>query len=260
MKLFYCALVLALASTTSLVLAQDSETSAQQPDRRHYIYIEAEGRIQAAADLTRIAISLSEKRKSPDEAAELVSGKIAQFRAGLAQLGITDTSVETTSFQFAKVYEIAKDKKGIPVATYTDPDRDKFDGFRATYDAVVTLAATDRIGEVLNGASALGIEVNSVTFASSREAEYREQVRKIAADKARARAELYAKSLGGTLGDLLNVKEGSGYNPETMAYVSQEGYADLMLEDPFTKPMAIAPGKLTFEASISAKWELASAK
>mgnify|MGYP001231965471 FL=1 len=45
-----------------------------------------------------------------------------------------------------------------------------------------------------------------------------------------------------------------------MSYTPDYGEADLMIVDPLTVPMAIAPGKLTYEASISAKWELASEK
>lgn len=257
MKQFCCALVLALAPMTSVTLAQDYQAARPQADLRPYIYIEADATIKAAADLTKIAISFSEKRKSPQEATELVSSKIAEFNAALAVLGVPSSSIETRSFDFSKVYIIATDKKGVPVSSYSDPDRDKFDGFRATYNAVVTLNTTDRIGEVLNSASVLGIEVTSVSFASSKDNEYREQVRKLAADKARARAELYAASLGGTLGNLLNVKEGTGYNPDTMDYYQPDGEADLgvMVEMDST---AIAPGKLTFSSSISAKWELAS--
>lgn len=259
MKQIYCALVLALAPMTTYAAAQDN-TPAPPPDMRHYIYMEANANIEVTADLTRIAISLSEKRKSPEEATKLVSDKIAQFNTSLDNLGVAKSSIQTTSFQFSKVYTIAKDKKGQPVDYTADPDRDKFEGFRATYDAILTLATTDRIGEVLSSASALGIEVNSVTFDSSKENEYIAQVKKLAADKARAQAEVYAASLGGTLGDLLNVKEGRGYNPDTMSYTPDYGEADLMIVDPLTAPMAIAPGKLTYEASISAKWELAAAK
>lgn len=260
MKQFYCALVLALAPTTTCALAQDYSSAQPQPDMRHYIYIEADANIEVAADLTRIAISLSEKRKSPEEATKLVSGKIAAFNKSLADLGIAESSIETRSFNFSKVYIILRDKKGEPVSSYVDPDRDRFDGYRTTYDATITLGTTDKIGEVLSSASALGIEVDSVTFASSKESEYVEQVRKLAADKARARAEVYASSLGGTVGDLLNVKEGSGYSPDTMGYRPPDGYADLAVLDPSTAPMDIAPGKLSFSSSISAKWELASAK
>jgi len=258
MKQFYCALVLALALTTTCAQAQ--EVAAPPPDMRHYIYMEAGARLEVTADLTRIAISLSEKRKSPEEATKLVSDKIAQLNSSLATLGVAESSIQTTRFQFSKVYTIAKDKKGQPVDYTVDPDRDKFDGFRATYDAILTLGTTDKIGEVLSAASVLGIEVESVTFDSSKESEYILQVKKLAADKARAQAEVYASSLGGRLGDLLNVKEGVGYNPDTMSYTPDYGEADLMIVDPLTVPMAIAPGKLTYEASISAKWELASEK
>jgi uncharacterized protein YggE len=100
-----------------------------------------------------------------------------------------------------------------------------------------------------------------VNFDTSHEDALRQQARDIAAKSARQKAELYAKSLGATLGDLLNVREGSGFNPDTMTYPATEGdgEADLTVPDPATVPMAIAPGKLTFSASIAAKWEIVSA-
>jgi hypothetical protein len=58
------------------------------------------------------------------------------------------------------------------------------------------------------------------------------------------------------------VREGSGLNPDTMTYPASEGdgEADPAVPDPATKPMAIAPGKLTFSASVAAKWDIVSAK
>jgi len=259
MKQFCCALVLALATMTSAALAQDSSAPARAIDQRHYIYIEGRGTVRVDADLTNIAITLSEKRQSPDDVTQVVADKIAQFRAALDKLGIPSAAIETTSFDFSKVYIIAKDKTGQPVSSIEDPERDKFDGYRSTYGARITVASTDKVGAILSSASVLGIEVDSVTFASSHEADYSQQARKLAADSARSEAELYAKSLGGTLGDLLNVKEGGGYDPETMGVIQDGGEADLAVT-PGQPLISIAPGKLTFRADVAAKWELLSAK
>lgn len=257
MKILFSAIPLAMLTLMTPAFSQESEP-APQIDQRHYIYIEAGAEIEVVADRTVISISLSEKRNSADQATKLVSDKIAQFNAALAKIGITESAIETKGFNFAKVYIIAKDKKGEPVSSWSDPDRDKLDGYRTTYDAGITLSTTEHIGEVLSSASALGIEVKSVSFANSREEEYREQVRKLAAEKAHARAEAYVAALGSKLGDLLNVKEGAGYDPDTMANLGPGGEADLAVLDPNIMPMAIAPGKITYWASVSAKWELAS--
>lgn len=46
----------------------------------------------------------------------------------------------------------------------------------------------------------------------------------------------------------------------TYPTTERDGNADLAVLDPATMPMAIAPGKLTFNASVAAKREIASAK
>jgi uncharacterized protein YggE len=250
------------AILAALVVALPALAVAEEIDTRHYIYIEASGTVEAVADLTKISVELSEKRDTPEDATKAVSEKIAEFGAALGKLGLKDSAVETIKFDFSKVYVIAKDKTGKPIADWVDPNRDKFDGYRATYTALITVRSTDNVGAILSSASLLGLEVNSVNFDTSHEDDLRQQARDIAAKSARQKAELYAKSLGATLGDLLNVREGSGYDPETMTYPASDGEeaADLVALDPATVPMAIAPGKLTFTASVAAKWEIASAK
>jgi uncharacterized protein YggE len=246
----------------ALMVALPLVAVAEEIDTRHYIYIEASGIVEAVADLTEISVSLSEKRDTPEEATKVVSGKIAEFRAALDKLGLKGSEVETTKFDFSKVYIIAKDKSGKPVDYSVDPDRDKFDGYRATYTAFITVHSTDKVGSILSSASLLGFEVNAVNFDTSHQEELRQQAREIAAKSARQKAELYAKSLGASLGDLLNVREGGGFDPDTMTYPATEGdgSADLAVSDPATMPIAIAPGKLTFSASVAAKWEIVSTK
>ena len=239
-----------------------SSAVAAEIDTRHYIYIEASGKVEAVADLTKISISLSEKGDTPEAATKAVSDKIIELRAALAKVGLKDSAVETIKFDFSRVYIIAKDKTGKPIDYTADPDRDKFDGYRANYTALITVRSTDNVGVLLSSASVLGIEVDNVTFGTSHEDDYVKQARDLAAKSARQKAELYAQSLGANLGDLLNVKEGTGYDPDSMTYPASQGdeEADLVTLDPATMPMQIAPGKLTFSASVSAKWELASSK
>lgn len=258
MKAFYCALTLVLTMTTTAAIAQVSGARATEIDKRHYIYIEATGTVEADADLTKITISLSTKSRSAADATQTVSSKIEQFRAALASLGVNATSVQTTNFDFSKVYIIATDKKGVPVSAVPDPNRDQFDGYRSTYGAVITVASTDKVGAILGSASSLGIEVGSVTFATSHQAELMRQAQKLAAEKAHSEAEMYATTLGGTLGDLLVVREGAGYDPGTMEMGAPDGEADLGVMVNPVPAIDVAPGKLSFSATVSAKWELAS--
>lgn len=249
MKQFYCTLVLALAPMTTAV-------SAQQIDTRHYIYIEASASVQAKADTTTVPIYISAKADTNQAAIDEAIEQSNALMAAIAELGVPSTDVETISFQFEKVYIIAKDAEGKPVASWPDPDRDQFDGYRASNNLSVTVGDFAKVGSILSVAARLGAGVGSLDFSASRREDYLLEAKQKATEAALEKAQLYARGLGAELGTLLVVREGTGYDPETMEYPSREGeMADLaILENAPAVP--VSPPTLDFNASLSVKWEI----
>lgn len=107
------------------------------------------------------------------------------------------------------------------------------------------------MGAVLAAVARQGAEISSVTFNSFKSPNYYEQARDAAATNALHKAQLYAKSLGVTLGALLAMREGGGYSAENMEFPPVDGEADLMVMD-----VPVAPGVLEFTVNVSAKWEV----
>jgi uncharacterized protein len=250
-KLYRSALVLALALLPTCV-------SAQEFDTRHYIYIEANANVTAKADTATVSISISEKAETSQAAIDATIEKSNQFLEAIEKLGVPAAAIETTRFEFEKIYIIAKDSDGKPVDYFPDPNRDKFDGFRATNSMSVEVQDVAQIGSLLSVAAGLGAEVSSPRFSVTREDEYTLQAKQKAAESALKKARLYAETLGAGLGDILAIKEGTGYNADTMEYAALDGEADLAVE--LGQPaVPIAFPTLTFSASMAVKWEVEKA-
>jgi uncharacterized protein YggE len=210
-KLSRSALVLALALLPTCAFAQEFDT-------RHYIYIEANADVTAKADTATVNIRVSEKSETSQAAIDAAIEKSTQLLQTIKEIGLPVTAIETTRFDFEKIYIIANDAEGKPISYFPDPNRDKFDGFRATNSMSVEVQEVTQVGAVLSAAAGLGAEVSSLSFSATREDEYTLHAKQKAAESALKKAQLYAETLGAGLGDILAVKEGAGYNADTMEY------------------------------------------
>lgn len=249
MKQFYCAIMLALLPTTTGAFAQ-------QIDTRRYIYVEAQASVEAKADTVKISLSVSDKAPTSEGAISQTADRSRQVVQTLFGFGLTIDDIETTSFRFEPVYIIATDSDGKPVSSYPDPDRDTFDGYRATNNIDIEIHDFGKAGELLSSAATLGIEFDRVNFSATREDEFRLQADAKAAESAVTKARLYANALGLQLGALLAAREGVGYNADTMEYPpdNEDSAADLGILA--GTPVPLAPPTLSFYGSISTKWEV----
>jgi len=264
MRNLYGALVLALAPMTTCALAEETTL-----DPRHYIYIEASAEVTARADTATISVAISEKEKTSEDAINAANGRTAKLLASIRKIGVPLDDVETSRFSFERVYIMALDRDGRPIGYSVDPDRDTLDGYRARNNVQITIHDTSLVGAVLAAAVANGGEVSDPVFSVSIRDEYIMQAKQKAVEAAYAKGTLYAKALGTTLGDILAIKEGSGYDPDTMEYPAYDGQgeesADLITEIPelslpevvsLPEAVPIIVPTRTFSAGVAVKWEV----
>lgn len=264
MKMLFWAPVFALAAMTAAV-------SAQEADARHYIYIEASAEVRAKADTATITVEISEKEKTAEEAIASANGKTATLLASIRKIGIPLDDVETSRFAFERVYIMAKDKDGKPIAYNVDPNRDTLDSYRASNRVTITVHDMSLIGAVVAAAVASGGDVTDPSFSASKEDEYIMMAKARAIQAALAKAKLYTTALGTKLGDILAIKEGSGYDADTMEYPTYEGGAgeaadllgpsemDLPEVQSLPEPVPFIVPTRTFSASVAVKWEVPDA-
>lgn len=253
MKLL-AASALALTMTTSLV------TAAEQIDTRHYIYIEANASVSAKADRATIRIEFSDKDSASEAASTASSAKIGKLLVLLKQIGVPADDIDASSFKLERVFVIAKDKDGRELDFRPNPQRDTFDGYLATRSVTVRLVDMGKIGAVLAAGIAAGGEITEPQFSVSNEDELVLQAKQKAAASALAKAQAYTSAVGTGLGDVLNIRENSGYDPDTMEIPPVDGYADLVTLVPpptLPEPVPITIPNKTFSQSVSIKWEIA---
>lgn len=264
MKMLFCASVLALAALTAAAPAQELDT-------RHYIYIEASSDVRAKADTAIVTVEISEKEKTGEDAIASANSKTATLLASIRAIGVPLDDVETSRFSFERVYIMAKDNDGKPIDYRIDPNRDTLDSYRVTNRVTITIHDMRLIGAVVAAAAATGGDVTDPSFSASRENEYRMLAKERAIEAALAKATRYATALGTRLGNILAVKEGSGYDADTMEYPISEGgggeAADLaVLSDmelpevqSLPEPVPFIVPTRTFSASVAVKWEVPNA-
>ena len=174
---------------------------------------------------------------------------LGALRARLAPLGVSGDAIGTTSFNVAFVPHPPRD---LPAA-----ERQPRYGYITTRSLTITVVPIDRIGRVVDAATAAGVtEIQSVSFAvKDRKALYR---RALAAALLDARAT--AAALAGT-GELrvvrvLRVDAGSGYGGPIRPYPFARNAA--MLAQAAPTPTEIAPnGPIEVSAHVDVTYEIA---
>ena len=242
MSAFRCAAAL-------LVVAMCVPAVAQELDTRHYIYVEATGTVSLPAEYASVSATARTKGATPDAAVDSNNQTMNKLLAALQDGGVKRPDIETGSFGFEPVYI-----KPPTATTYEqpDPDRDKFDGYRVTNSFTVKVRDLGAIGKVLGLISRSGVEVDKLVFATSKETDAEETSRQKAVANALARAQMMAAASHVKLGALLQMREGSGYNPETMEAYPVDGEADLVA----LPADGIVPASIVVSNAVSAKWEV----
>ena len=118
---------------------------------------------------------------------------MAKLIDGLKALGIAPEDIQTTSVNVEPRYVQAKDGRPATIS-----------GYRVVNQVRLTVREVKRLGEILDGAIALGAnQVNGIGFDVSNAETLKDEARKQAMSNARRRAELYATAAGAQLGSVL---------------------------------------------------------
>jgi uncharacterized protein len=230
-----------------------SPVLSQELDTRHYIYIEDSATASLPAEYATIAATAFSKGPTPEAAVEANNKTMGGLVALLDKDGVVPSDIETGAFGFEAVYI-----KPTTANAYEqpDPDRDKFGGYRVTNSFRAKVRDLARIGEILGAISKQGVTIDKLTFGTSKQAAAEESTREQAVANALERAQRMAAAGHMKLGEMLQMREGTGYNPETLEAYPPGGEADLM-----AAPVSgVVPAAIVVTNSISAKWEVLPAE
>jgi uncharacterized protein YggE len=234
---FLAALALGTAVLPSAALAQQTPTVTQTIAGTR-LDISATGEVTRVPDLAIISAGVVTRSTTATGAIQQAATRMARVREALRQAGIADRDIQTSNISLNPEY------------TYVNNQPPKLNGYTASNQVSVRFRDIANAGVVLDALvkeGANSINGPNLTIEKPDAALDEARARGIAAG--RARAELYARSLGMRIVRVVSVSESGGYSPPPPMPV-------MMAERAQAADTKIDPGEQRLQVNLAMTFEL----
>jgi uncharacterized protein len=195
-----------------------------------------QGEERAAPDTVTLSAGVSSEAPSAAAALAANTARMQAVFAALKKLGIAGQDMQTANFSVSP--RMANDNNQPPHVA----------GYQVSNQVRVRLEDVSKLGAALDALVGAGAnQVNSVEFSIRDSAALMTQARTDAVTDAKAKADIYAKAAGVTLGPILSISENDngGPRPVFMAVRAMAG-----------KAVPVAAGEESVTANVSMVWEI----
>ena len=232
-------LLAAVAFPASAVSAQ--EVVAVRPIAGTRVDISATGTASRVPDLAIISAGVVTKSATATGAIADNAARMDRVRAALRRAGIEDGDIQTSSISLQPDYRYQEGQP--PVLT----------GYGASNNVAIKFRDVRKSGQILDALVAQGAnQINGPSLTIDKPEAAYDEARGKAIAVGRARADLYARTLGMRVAKLLSVSETGGFSRPPMPYmrdvamVAQEGSAKT----------GIDPGSQDLEVTLTMSFDL----
>jgi uncharacterized protein YggE len=231
------AVALALASAAAPALAQ-STTVVAQPLSGTRLDISATGEATRVPDIAIISAGVVTRSATATAALEQNAARMDRVRAALTRAGIADRDIQTSNISLNPEYR------------YVENQPPQLVGYTASNQVSVRFRDIRNTGKILDALVAQGAnQINGPNLTIDKPEAALDEARAKALAVGRARAELYARSLGMRVTRLMSVSESGGAYPPPPMPVMMEARA----AGNFTK---IDPGEQKLQVTLGMTFEL----
>jgi len=229
------AALLALALPLAPAAAQPAPAAQAIAGTR--LDVVATGEVTRAPDIVRISAGVVSQAATASGAIRENSARMARVRAALRQAGIADRDIQTSNISLQPDYRYAENQP--PQLT----------GYRASNEVNVRFRDIANSGAILDALVAEGAnQINGPMLAIERPEAALDEARTRALAAARARAELYARSLGMRVVRIVAVSEAGAMPVPPMPM--------MRLQAADAANAQIDPGEQVLSASLTVTFEL----
>ena len=233
-------LALATAAMPAVAVAQDVAAIAR-PLSGTRLDVNATGSVTRMPDLAIISAGVVTRSSSASGAIADNAERMERVRAALRRAGIADRDVQTSAISLNPDYR------------YQDNQPPVLTGYQASNNVSIKFRDIRNSGRILDALVAQGAnQINGPTLTIDRPEAAYDEARTDALAVGRARAELYARSLGKRVVRLLSVSEGGGFHPP-MPYAAAEAIA---VTGSRAAKTDINPGSQELQVTLSMSFEL----
>lgn len=222
----------------------DAQTTGYAiPAEATLLSVSAQGEARQAPDMATLSTGVVTQAADANAAMKANSTQMAKVMSAIKAAGIADKDVQTSGINLNPQYRYQENKA--PTIT----------GYEASNTVSIKVRDIDKVGKVLDALVASGSnQINGPTFGIDQPEGLYDQARKEALGKARARADMYAKSLGMTVRRIVSINEGGGggYQPPRPMMMMKAMASDAGAAPP------VAAGENSVSANLEVVFELGS--
>ena len=233
------ALALAGCAVPAAAAAQGTVAFAQ-PVSGTRLDVSATGEVSRVPDIAIISAGVVTRSGTATGAIQENARRMEQVRAALKRAGIADRDIQTSTINLNPEYR------------YRENEAPQLTGYQATNMVTVRFRDIRSTGEILDALVSVGAnQISGPSLTIDKPEAALDEARAKAIANGRARAELYARSLGMRVVRLLSVSESGGYAvPPPMPYARAEV---AMAADAKT---SINPGEQKLQVGVAMSFEL----
>ena len=236
-------LVLALAATTTIAAQSASAQVAApifaQPVAGTRLDISATGEFSRVPDIAVISAGVVTRSATAVAALSENATRMERVRAALKRAGIADRDIQTSTVNLNPDYR------------YVENQPPQLTGYSATNTVNVRFRDIKATGKILDALVAEGAnQINGPSLTIDNQEAALDEARAKAIVNGRARAELYARSLGMRVVRLLSVSETSGYGGGPVPVMARGAVAQM------ADKTEISPGEQQLTVTVSMSFEL----
>ncbi|MCP9481369.1 SIMPL domain-containing protein [Shimia sp. CNT1-13L.2] len=229
--------VMSMILGLAVVLASVAGSPALAEGRQ--ITVQGQGSVEAVPDMAVLTMGVSRQADTAGDAMALVAGAAQEMLARLEAMGVEARDMQTSELSLHPVWERDRYENRAP----------KVIGFNASTQVTVKLRDLARVGQVLDAVVQDGAnQFNGLRFSLQDPDPQMNEARVAAVADARARAELYAKAAGVTLGPVLSIQEHGGAAPAPV-FMARAAMAEAA--------MPIAEGEVSVQAGVTMVFAIA---
>lgn len=232
------AAALALGATAMTASAQMAPAVASGDGTLLSVSVQAESR--RVPDIATLSAGVVTQAADANAALRANADEMSKVAAAIRAAGIAERDIQTSGVNLNPQYRYAEN---LPPA---------ITGYQASNNVNITVRDIGRLGKILDALVATGAnQVNGPSFDVDDKESAFDEARRAAVEKAGARAEMYARTLGMRVRRIVSISEGGGYGPPRpmpmMAMARME-------KDQADTP--ISPGENTLSVSLDIVFEL----
>ncbi len=234
-RMMLAALALGAAVVPSIAAAQVAAVPAIAGTR---LDVSATGEVTRVPDLAIISAGVQTLQPTATAAIEENAARMERVRSALKRAGIDDKDIQTSSISLNPEYQYDQNR----------PPR--LTGYRASNSVNIEFRDLKRTGAILDALVAEGAnQISGPNLTIDKPESALDEARVKAIANGRARADLYARTLGMRVVRLVSVSEGGGYNvppPMPMVMMARAEAADTKID----------PGTQQLQVSVAMSFEL----